>query len=80
MATGKLVIPGMPKICRINEPIQFDDTIIEKKQIQAAPDVGNNAANLNSGVPIRFSYNGETKWYSLSDPNTGCLDKSWFHN
>jgi len=71
MATNKLVIPGVPKIFKIEEPIRFDDTIQEKKQIQAAPDVGNNAANLNAGTTFRFSYNGETKWYSLSDPNTG---------
>jgi hypothetical protein len=71
MTTNRLVIPGLPKICRIDEPIQFDDTILEKKKIQIAPDVGNNAANLNSGGQIKFSYNGETKWYSLSDPNTG---------
>lgn len=70
MATSKLVIPGLPKIYNIDRPILTDDSTLQKKLIQIPPDEGNNAANLNSGV-ITFSYNGETKWYSLSDPNSG---------
>lgn len=75
---GKLVIPGLPKILQIDRPILTDDSIFQKKLIQIPPNEGNSAVNLNTGNSITFSFSGETKWYSLSDPNTGFWTKVGF--
>ena len=66
----KIVISRIPKVYEINKPIEIDDTTYAKNRIIIPPDSGNVAANLN-GTSITFTFSGETKWYSLSDPNSG---------